>query len=101
MEPIDFNGIDATVHGPLRLGVLTVLQMDGQQNFTTLKKRLQVSDGAIAPHLRKLEEEGYVSCKKSFVGRRPMSTYRITSRGRKAFANHLEKMERLITALKQ
>ena len=100
MEPIDFNGIDTTVHGPLRLGVLTVLQMDGPQNFTTLKKRLQASDGAIAPHLRKLEEEEYVSCKKSFVGRRPMSTYRITSRGRKAFAEHLEVMQRLIKALK-
>ncbi len=100
MEPIDFNGIDTTVHGPLRLGVLTILQMDGPQNFTTLKKRLQASDGAIAPHLRKLEEKKYVSCKKSFVGRRPMSTYRITSRGQKAFAEHLEVMQRLIKAMR-
>jgi len=101
MEPIDFNGIDTTVHGPLRLGILTVLQMDGAQNFTTLKKRLQASDGAIAPHLRKLEEDGYIGCRKSFVGRRPMSTYRITRRGRKAFIEHLDKMQLLIAAVQR
>ena len=46
MSPIDFNGLDTTVHGPIRLGVLTALQVDGPQDFTTLKKQLGVSDGA-------------------------------------------------------
>ena len=40
MQPIDFNGLDTTVHGPLRLGVLTALQLDGPHDFTALKKRL-------------------------------------------------------------
>ena len=29
-SPIDFNGLDTAVHGPVRLGVLTALQMDGR-----------------------------------------------------------------------
>ena len=40
MEPIDFNGIDTTVHGPLRLGVLTILQMDGPTEFYNAQKTL-------------------------------------------------------------
>jgi DNA-binding PadR family transcriptional regulator len=99
MEPIDFNGLDSTIHGPIRLGVLTLLQMDGSLDFTTLKKRLQVSDGALAPHLRILEENNYLQCKKQFVGRRPKSTYRITPVGRGALRKYLENMQKVIDAL--
>ena len=82
-SPINFNGLDSAVHGPLRLGILTALHMEGALDFTALKKRLDVADGAIGIHLRKLEDIGYLSCKKSFVGRRPKSTYRITAAGRR------------------
>lgn len=78
MEPIDLNGFDTAVHGPVRLGVLTALQMDGPLDFTTLKKRLEVANGALGLHLWKLEDIGYLRCKKAFVGRRPKSTYRIS-----------------------
>jgi DNA-binding MarR family transcriptional regulator len=96
MTPIDFNGLDTAVHGPVRLGVLTALQTDGPLDFTTLRKRLDVADGALGVHLRKLEDVGYVQCAKSFVGRRPRSTYRITAAGRKALARYLDAMRLLI-----
>ena len=99
MQPIDFNGLDTAVHGPVRLGVLTALQMDGPLDFTTLKKRLEVADGAMGLHLRKLEETGYITCKKAFVGRRPKSTYRISAKGQKALSNYLNAMQKLIDAV--
>ena len=99
MQPIDFNGLDTAVHGPIRLGVLTALQTDGPLDFTTLKKRLDVADGAMGIHLRKLEDIGYIACKKTFVGRRPKSTYRITSKGRSSLLNYLEAMQQVIDAV--
>ena len=99
MQPIDFNGLDTTVHGPVRLGVLTALQTDGPQDFTTLQKRLDVADGSIGIHLRKLEDIGYVVCKKSFVGRRPKSTYRITAKGRRALLSYLDAMRQIVEAV--
>jgi DNA-binding MarR family transcriptional regulator len=98
MAPIDFNGLDSAVHGPLRLGVLTALQIDGAFDFTTLRKRLETTDGALGMHLQRLEEAGYVVCRKAFVGRRPKSTYRITATGRTALAGYLDAMQRLIDA---
>ena len=80
--------------------VMESLQPAGQLDFTTLKKRLDVSDGAIAPHLRKLEDIGYLNCRKSFVGRRPKSTYRISAAGRKALANYLNAMQQLIDSMR-
>lgn len=101
MPPIDFNELDTAVHGPIRLGVLTALQMDGPLDFTTLKKRLHASDGSLGLHLRTLEDTGYIACKKAFVGRRPKTTYRLTPAGRKALANYLTAMRALIDAIEQ
>jgi DNA-binding MarR family transcriptional regulator len=97
--PIDFNGLNTTVHGPVRLGVLTALHMDGPLDFTTLKKRLAVTDGVLGMHLEKLESAGYVGATRTFVGRRPKTTYRITAAGREALAEYLTAMRRLLDAL--
>lgn len=100
MAQIDFNGLDTAVHGPVRLGVLTSLVVDGAIDFTTLKQRLKSSDGALGPQLLKLEEIGYLKCAKSFVGRRPKSTYNITPAGRKALLNYLGQMQAVIDAVR-
>jgi DNA-binding HxlR family transcriptional regulator len=96
MGPIDFNGLDTVVHGPIRLGILAALQVDGGLDFSTLKRRLDTADGSLNLHLGKLEECGYVTSKKAFVGLRPKTTYKITSAGRKALASYLESMGNLI-----
>ncbi len=97
--PINFSNIDSAVHGPIRLGVLTALQAEGPMDFTTLKKRLQVADGAIGTHLQKLESIQYIECEKQFIGRRPKSTYRITPTGKISLFNYLEMMQQLINSL--
>jgi DNA-binding HxlR family transcriptional regulator len=98
-SPIDFNGLDTTVQGPVRLGVLTALQMDGPLDFTTLKKRLAVTDGALGLHLKKLGEAGYVAAATAFHGRRPRTTYRLTGHGKRALVGYLDAMRRLIDAI--
>ena len=97
--PIDFKSIDTAVHGPVRLGVLTALQAEGELDFTTIKKRLKVADGALGIHLQKLEAIGYLTCDKSYEGRRPRSSYWLTETGRAALFEYLEMMQRLIDSL--
>ena len=99
MPPIDFNGLDTHVHGPIRLGILTALQIDGALDFTTLKKRLDTADGSLNLHLGRLDENGYITSKKAFVGLRPKTTYRITAAGRKALIGYLRSMRQLLDAL--
>lgn len=96
MSGIDFNGLDTVVHGPVRLGVITALHAEGPLDFTTLVKRFEVPDGAMGVHLRKLEEAGYIACKRRFVGRRPRSTYSITAVGRRALRQYLATMQQII-----
>jgi DNA-binding PadR family transcriptional regulator len=101
MLPIDFNGLDSAIHGPIRLGIMTSLQMDGSLDFTTLKKRLEVPDGSLNLHLKTLEESGYVRSHKAIVGLRPKTTYSMTPAGRKSLALYLRSMRALIDALEK
>ncbi len=97
--PIDFNGLDTSVHGPIRLGVLTAIHMTGPLDFTSLKKRLQVADGALGRHLAKLESVGYLAGSREFIGRRPRTTYSITRSGQLALQSYLQAMQDLIDAV--
>ena len=58
-----------------------------------------MADGAIGIHLRKLEDIGYLTCNKSFIGRRPKSTYRITAAGRRTLLRYLDAMRQVIEAV--
>jgi DNA-binding MarR family transcriptional regulator len=101
MIPIDFNGLDTAVHGPIRLGILTALHITGPMDFTALKKRLEVTDGSLGMHLQKLEEIGYIASEKEFVNRRPKTTYELTPKGRKSLMKYLISMQKLLEAVEQ
>ena len=93
---VDFNDLDPLVHGPLRLAILTTLQIDGPVDFTTLKRRLDISDGLLGSHLMRLEQAAYIASEKEFVARRPRTVYSITSAGRRALGSYLDAMQRVI-----
>lgn len=90
--------VDKLVHEPLRLAVLTTLAVNNSLAFTELRDALEATDGNISVHTRKLEEAGYVSCKKGFQGRTPRTTFKITAKGRRALSEYLDHMEALIRA---
>ena len=69
-------------------------------SFSDLKSLLNTTDGNISVHARKLEDAGYLTMKKSFSGRTPLTEYKITREGRKALEKYLDHMEALINAMK-
>ena len=77
----------------VRLGIVSVLVSRASATFTDLKTLLELTQGNLTIHLQKLEEAGYVAIEKSFVDRKPRTTCKITSKGRKAFLTHLERLQ--------
>lgn len=80
----------------VRLGIMSILMVDEWVDFNTLKERLDLTDGRLASHIRALEKAGYLEVRKRFIGRKPNTSYRATSGGRKAFEDHLEALEKLL-----
>ena len=80
----------------VRLGIMSVLLVNDWVAFNSLKDMLDVSDGALASHIKKLEEAGYLEVRKRFVDRKPNTSYNVTDAGRKAFNDHLDALEQLL-----
>ncbi|CAN5393312.1 hypothetical protein BH09GEM1_BH09GEM1_38750 [soil metagenome] len=90
--------LDRLIHERLRLGIVSALAVNESLTFNELKRLMQTTDGNLSVHARKLEDAGYVTCKKSFEGRVPRTEYRITATGRLALERYLDHMEALIRA---
>ena len=92
--------IDAVLHEQHRLAIVSMLAAVPSLTFTELRDTLEMTDGNLSVHLRKLEgekgEPGYVAIDKQFVGRRPQTTVRLTPKGREAFARYLDHLEAIV-----
>lgn len=80
----------------IRLGIMSILMVNDQVDFTMLKELLQITDGNIASHISGLEKLGYVSVTKQFVGKKPNTSYAATIAGKDAFTKHIQVLEQLI-----
>lgn len=95
-EAFDIGRIDDVIHGRVRLGIMAALSAVESADFATLKTRLQTTDGNLSVHLRKLEEAGFVTVTKRFVGRKPLTEASMTEPGRRAFIAYLDAMADLV-----
>ena len=91
---------DRVIHERLRLGIVSALAGADALNFGELKQLLKTTDGNLSVHARKLEEAGYISCRKFFEGRTPRTEYRLTAAGRRALERYLDHMEALIRSMR-
>ena len=92
---------DRLVYERVRLGIMSALAVRDELTFNELKALFDVSDGNLSAHARKLEEAKYLTCTKSFEGRRPRSVYRLTTLGRTALNRYLDHVEAVIKATRQ
>lgn len=97
----DAPAVDRLIHQRTRLAIVSMLAVNETLTFNELKQLLQTTDGNLSVHARKLEEAGYIDCKKSFDGRIPRTEYSITPKGRGVLERYLEHMEALIKAVRE
>lgn len=93
----DFIGLlNKAFENRVRLGIMSILLVNDQIDFNTLKEMLDVSDGNLASHITALEKAGYIKIEKKFVGKKPNTNYSVTRTGKKAFNEHLNALEKLL-----
>jgi DNA-binding transcriptional ArsR family regulator len=88
--------LDQLIHERKRLAIVSALAGHEWLSFVDLKALVDTSDGNLSVHARKLEDAGYLECRKSFAGRVPRTDFRLTPRGRRALSSYLDHMEALI-----
>ena len=91
--------LNEIIHQPVRLRImaaLVTLEIGNEVDFTYLRDLLDVTDGNLGAHLRKLEEAGYISVNKTFVERKPRTYVSASVEGRKVFREHVAALEAIL-----
>lgn len=91
--------LNEVIHQPVRLRImaaLAALSTETQASFNYLKDVLELTDGNLGAHLRKLEEAGYIEITKTFVNNKPHTYIEATTAGRKAFREHVAALEEIL-----
>lgn len=83
-----------------RLAIISALAVNSSLSFNEIKALLEVTDGNLSVHARKLEDAKLIQCKKTIANRMSKSIYRITKSGRIALEDYLTEMEELIRSVR-
>ena len=88
--------LNETIHQTVRLRImaaLVALEAGVEVDFSYMRGLLDVTDGNLGAHLRKLEEAGYIAVNKTFIERKPRTFIAATDAGRKVFQEHVAALE--------
>ena len=90
---------DPIIHQPIRLKIMAALKPlpDGEQlEFVKLKDIADATEGNLGAHITTLENAGYASVTKDFVGKRPRTRVALTRQGRRAFEDYVAYLRDII-----
>lgn len=88
--------LDPLLHSQLRLGVMSLLISVESAEFTWLREKTNSTAGNLSVQLDKLSEAGYIIIDKSFKGKKPLTTCKITKHGIKAFEEYVNTLKQYI-----
>jgi DNA-binding MarR family transcriptional regulator len=91
-----FKDLDPLLHSQLRLAVMSLLISVDSAEFTFIKEKTNSTAGNLSVQLDKLNEAGYISVDKSFKGKKPLTTCKITRKGLKAFEEYVNNLKQYI-----
>ena len=91
-----FNLLNKAFDSRVRLGLMSILSVNEWISYKEVKNLLDITDGNLASHVQALEKINFLEIKKQFIGKKPLTTYRITTIGKNAFKDHISGLEKLI-----
>ena len=98
VAPAGLDQLDPLLGHRTRLGAMVLLCRNLELSFVRLRAVLGETDGNLGAQLRKLEEAKYVTVRKEFVQRKPVSWYALTPTGRRRLKAHLQALGAVVRA---
>jgi len=96
VNPEPFLQLDRVIHEKGRLALMSMLAATPELSFTEMRDALEMTDGNLTTHIRALQQEGYIAVAKSFQNNRPLTTCSLTAPGRKAIAEYINLLEKIV-----
>lgn len=84
------------LHQELRLSIVSFLAGVDKANFNKLLEVTEATKGNLSVQIKKLQQAGYLTVKKSFKDNYPLTECAITKEGRQAFEDYLSDLKKLL-----
>ena len=97
---MDLFSIPEAFTNKLRLAIISAL-VTSEKNFKELQHLTDATSGNLGAQLVKLEEWGYINCKKEFINRKPQSTYQLTEKGLSEFKDYVILLENILKGISE
>lgn len=91
-----FKELNPLLHSELRLAVMSLLVSVEEADFVFIKQQTGATAGNLSIQIDKLSKAGYVEVTKSFKGKMPCTTCKITQEGIAAFEEYIEALKSYI-----
>ena len=92
----DLKNLDPLLHSQLRLAVMSILISVESAEFVYLKEKTGATAGNLSVQIDKLSIANYISVKKAFRGKKPVTTCKISKRGIAAFESYVSILKKYI-----
>jgi len=90
--------LNSILHQPVRTRIVAYLAARGETTFNELKQALDITDGNLDSHMKKLVSVEYIQSNKYPVEKGKQQTrYCLTETGRQEFENYIETLKRLLS----
>ena len=91
-----FKDLDPILHSQLRLSIVSILMSVDEANVTFIKEETQATSGNLSIQIKKLQEAGYISVKKTFINNYPNTSLSISKKGMYAFEEYVKNLKNYI-----
>ena len=93
--------VDKVIHEPARLRIMMILSGIDKADFNFIVSTLEMTRGNLSSHMDRLEQAGYIEILKSFNGKMPHTSYRLTKIGEMALSKYWETLDEIKNLRKQ
>ena len=91
-----FKELNPLLHSELRLAIMSILIGAESADFTYIKEQTKATSGNLSVQLDKLSKANYITIEKTFKGKMPCTSCRITQTGIEAFQEYVETLKSYI-----
>lgn len=91
-----YQELDPLLHSQLRLAIVSILISTAEADFVFLRDKTGSTAGNLSVQIDKLKEAGYIEVEKSFKGKMPRTTCKITLAGIAAFESYVNALKQYL-----
>ena len=95
MSKNNLPDLDPILHQPVRTRLVSLLTHK-PHSFSQLKQSLNITDGNLDAHLKKLSSAGYLHSQMLVDGKRPQTIYELSDTGKSAYQTYTKNIRVLL-----